>query len=147
MTADPGSKMRFKDGLFVPVLGSLMQSRWIIVVLVALTAVQLILSAAATIAWQCPLKSTLGVICPGCGLTRALVLLAKGHWKAAIDLHAFAPVFFSVGIFLAIGSILPAGPQQKIAVRIAAFERRTGFVALIIVRVLIYWILRITHVI
>jgi hypothetical protein len=76
-----------------------------------------------------------------------MVLFAQGHWKAAIDLHAFAPIFFGVGIFLVVGSILPTGLQQKIAYLIAAFERLTGIVGLLILSILVYWILRIikTH--
>ncbi len=92
-----------------------------------------------------PVKSTLGVVCPGCGLTRAMVLFAQGHWKAAIDLHAFAPIFFGVGIFLVVGSIMPAGLQQKIAYQITAFERLTGIVGLLIIGILVYWILRIIN--
>jgi hypothetical protein len=76
-----------------------------------------------------------------------MVLFVQGQWKTAIDLHAFAPIFLGAGIFLAIGSILPAGLQQKIAYRIAAFERRTGVVALLVVSILIYWILRIINLI
>ncbi len=147
MTADSVNMTRVKDGLFAPVLGPLMQNRWIIVLLAAVTVVQVALTATGAIAWQCPVKSTLGVVCPGCGLTRAMVLFAQGHWKAAIDLHAFAPIFFGIGIFLLIGSILPTGLQHKIAYRIAAFERRTGVVALLIVTILAYWILRIQNLI
>jgi hypothetical protein len=33
-----------------------------------------------------------GVGCAGCGLTRALALLAKGQWNAAVALHPLAPV-------------------------------------------------------
>ena len=145
MTADSVNMTRVKGGLFAPVLGPLLQNRRIIVLLAAVTVVQLVLTATGTIAWQCPVKSTLGVVCPGCGLTRAMVLFAQGHWKAAIDLHAFAPIFFGVGIFLVVGSILPAGLQQKIAYQIAAFERLTGIVGLLILSILAYWILRIIN--
>jgi hypothetical protein len=74
-----------------------------------------------------------------------MVLFAQGHWKAAIDLHAFAPIFFGVGIFLVVGSIMPAGLQQKIAYQITAFERLTGIVGLLIIGILVYWILRIIN--
>jgi hypothetical protein len=30
--------------------------------------------------------------CPGCGMTRAFALLAKGEWRAAFTLHPLAPV-------------------------------------------------------
>lgn len=147
MTAGSINMTHSKGGLFAPVLGPLLQKRRIIVLLAAVGLVQVALTATGTTAWQCPVKSTLGVICPGCGLTRATVLFAQGHWKAAIDLHAFAPILFGVGIFLVIGSILPAGLQQKIASQIAAFERLTGIVALLVLSILAYWILRIINLI
>ena len=147
MKADRIKITWIRSGFFSPVLGPLVQNRQAIVLLAAVTVVQVALTAAGTIAWQCPVKPTLGVVCPGCGLTRAMVLFAQGHWKAAIDLHAFAPIFFGVGIFLVIGSILPAGLQQKIAYQIAAFERLTGIVGLLILSILAYWILRIINLI
>ena len=147
MKADRIKINQIRSGFFSPVLGPLVRNRQAIVLLAAVTIVQIALTAAGTIAWQCPVKSTLGVACPACGLTRAMVLFAQGHWKAAIDLHAFAPIFFGVGIFLVIGSILPAGLQQKIAYQIAAFERLTGIVGLLILSILAYWILRIINLI
>ena len=145
MKADRIKITWIRSGFFSPVLGPLVQNRQAIVLLAAVTVVQVALTAAGTIVWQCPVKSTLGVVCPGCGLTRAMVLFAQGHWKAAIDLHAFAPIFFGGGIFLVVGSILPAGLQQKIAYQIAAFERLTGIVWLLILSILAYWILRIIY--
>jgi hypothetical protein len=139
--------VRSGNGLFSPVLGPLMQNRWIIVLLAALTSLQVGLAATDIAVWQCPLRSALGVICPGCGLSRAMALFAQGHWRAAIELHAFAPVFFGFGIFLAVTSFLPARLQQLMACQTAAVERRTGIVALLILSVLAYWILRITYLI
>ena len=147
MKADRIKINQIRSGFFSPVLGPLMRNRQAVILLAAVTVGQIALTAAGTIAWQCPVKSTLGVACPACGLTRAMVLFAQGHWKAAIDLHAFAPIFFGVGIFLVIGSILPAGLQQKIAYQIAAFERLTGIVGLLILSILAYWILRIINLI
>jgi hypothetical protein len=145
MKADRIKINQIRSGFFSPVLGPLVQNRRAIILLAAITVVQVALTAAGTIAWQCPVKSTLGVACPACGLTRAMVLFTQGHWKAAIDLHAFTPVFFGVGIFLVASSILPAGIQQKIAYQIAAFERHSGIVGLLSLSMLAYWILRITN--
>ena len=133
------------SGFFSPVLGPLVRNRQAIVLLATVTVVQVALTAAGTFAWQCPLKSALDVACPACGLTRAMVLFARGHWKAAIELHAFAPIFLGAGIFLVIASILPAGIQHKIADRIAAFERLSGIIGLLSLSILAYWILRIIN--
>ena len=147
MKADRIKINQIRSGFFSPVLGPLVRNRQAIVLLAGVTVVQVALTAAGTIAWQCPVKSTLGVACPACGLTRAMVLFAQGHWKAAIDLHAFAPIFFGGVIFLVIGCVLPARLQQKIAYQIAAFERLTGIVGLLILSILAYWILRIINLI
>ncbi len=143
MTNDSGYITRIKDELCAPVLGPLMQNRWIIALLIAVTFVQITLTATGITAWQCPLRSTLGVDCPGCGLTRAVVLLIQGHWQASFDLHAFAPIFLGIGIFLAIGSILPARLQQMVAYQTVNFERHTGIVALLGFGFILYWFLRI----
>lgn len=145
--ADNQKITRLRDGFFEPVLGPLLQRRWIIVLLAAVSCAQVALTAAGITAWQCPVRLTLGVICPGCGLTRAMVLLIQGHWQAALDLHVFAPIFLGTGIFLGIGSLLPAGLRQMAACQIANFERRTGIVALIGLSFILYWILRILHLI
>jgi len=143
MKSDRIKITRIRSEFFSPVLGPLVRNRQATVLLAAVTVVQVALTTAGTIAWRCPLKSTLGVTCPACGLTRAMVLFAQGHWRAAIDLHAFAPIFLGAGIFLVVVSILPAGVQQKIADQIAAFERLSGIVCLLMLSILAYWILRI----
>jgi hypothetical protein len=107
--ADIVKSPRSGDGLLAPFLGPLLQSRGIIVLLAGVTLALVALTAMGITAWRCPLRSALGVIGPGCGLTRATVLLLQGHWQASFDMHAFAPIFLGIGIFLAIGSILPAG--------------------------------------
>jgi len=145
--ADTVNITRIRGGLFAPVLGPLLQSRGIIVLLASVALAQMALTAMGITAWQCPVRSTLGVICPGCGLTRAMVLLIQGHWQASFDLHAFAPIFLGIGFFLAIGSILPARLQQIAAYQIANFERHTGIVALFGLSFMVYWILRIFNLI
>jgi hypothetical protein len=136
---------RIRSAFATPVLGPLMRNRWACVLIATVIVVQFLLTTAGAVAWQCPLKSTLGIECPACGLTRAMVLFGRGHWKAAIALHAFAPLFLGAGIFLVVSSILPSGLQQKIADQIAAFERLSGIVGLLMLGMLGYWILRIIN--
>ena len=138
---------RGADGFFAPVLGPLMQRRWIIALLATAVFAMLTLTAMRIITWQCPLRSTLGMPCPGCGLTRAMVLFIQGHWQASISLHVFAPIVLAIGILLATGSALPKRLQQKMVAHVTDFERRTGITALLILSALIYWILRTCHLI
>src|ERR1022692_1618722 len=49
---------------------------------------------------RCPLYTTTGIYCPGCGSTRALHELLRGHWLAALQLNAlFTLSLPCLGIF------------------------------------------------
>jgi hypothetical protein len=51
----------------------------------------------------CPFRSTTGIDCPFCGMTRATVALGEGHWHDALALHPLAPiVLIGLGAVLAI---------------------------------------------
>ena len=140
MNANHSIKSAARKPLFTPVLAPVMQSRWIIALLVAVTLFQVILTALELPAWQCPLKATLGIACPGCGLTRAIVLLAGGKWLAAVQLHAFAPIGLGIGLLLVTGILLPTKVRDKVAHRLATIEERSGIVIWLTFGLLIYWI-------
>jgi hypothetical protein len=140
MNANHSIKSVARKPLFTPVLAPVMQSRWIIALLVAVTLFQVILTALELPAWQCPLKATLGIACPGCGLTRAIVLLAGGKWLAAVQLHAFAPIGLAIGLLLVTGILLPTKVRDKVAHRLATIEKRSGIVIWLTLGLLIYWI-------
>lgn len=40
----------------------------------------------------CPIAAFFSVPCPGCGLTRAALLLAAGDWNGALRVHPLAPL-------------------------------------------------------
>lgn len=42
----------------------------------------------------CASRRILGVSCPGCGLTRSFVLMARGEWKPAMRANAMGPILF-----------------------------------------------------
>jgi hypothetical protein len=50
-------------------------------------------------------------------------------------------------MLLAAGSTLPQRLQQKMIAHVIVFEKRTGITALLIFSALIYWILRLCHLI
>ena len=130
-----------RQQLFTPVLAPAVQNRWLLLLLGAVIVVQVVVAAMAT-AWQCPIKSTLGIACPGCGLTRAMVLLVQGKWLDAVHLHAFAPIAVVVGGLLIMGVLLPKTLRHRAAKTLAAFERRSGAVIWLMLSMMIYWICR-----
>lgn len=130
---------------FTPFLAPLMQNRPIIGTLAVMTALQVGLTAAGLPAWRCPLNATLGVPGPGCGLTRAMVLLIQGHWQASFHMHAFAPIFLIGVMVLTIISITPKKFQEKATRWTTEFEKRTGVATVLMTALLTYWIFRIIY--
>jgi hypothetical protein len=128
--------------LFMPVLGPLIQNRRIIHILVGVAALQVWLAALGLPGWQCPIKSSLGIQCPGCGLSTAMALLIQGEWRAALSAHAFAPIFLVGFIMIAVIGILPERLHRESVRRIAMLERITGCTSIILISIIVYWLLR-----
>lgn len=71
-----------------------------------------VLAAAALLppGWEAPLplcavKALTGLDCPGCGMTRAFVLIGHGRFAEAFALHPASPIAFLVTAGLAVGGI------------------------------------------
>lgn len=92
--------------------------------------------------WPCPLKSALGIPCPGCGLTRASVALLRGEFAASFGLHAFAPVLLAGLAVLAVAGLLPAARRETFASLVGRFERRTKAAYVVLGAMLLYWSVR-----
>ena len=142
MNAHRSHMSAVRGRLYAPILAPVMQSRWIIALLATATVILVTVAAFELTAWQCPIKASLGVTCPGCGLTRAIVLLGQGQWLAAVKLHAFAPIGVLMGVLLVTGTLLPVKWRAKAAERLAIFEKRSGIGFWLLLSALIYWICR-----
>jgi len=105
--------------------------------------VQLALTITGLTGWQCPIRSTFGVTCPGCGLTTAIALLLKGDWQAAVRTHVYAPLFLVVLILLLVSAALPPAYLGRISGSIARLERKTGITAIVLLSMVVYWLLRV----
>ncbi len=131
--------------LFAPTLARLLARRSVAVVISGAALVQAVLVWAGWPGWPCPIAHTLGVPCPGCGLTRASVALLKGDWQSALALHAYAPVLLFVLCLFFCASLLPAHPHRALSNGIAAVERRTGLTVVLTVGLVAYWLARLLY--
>jgi hypothetical protein len=127
---------------YKPFFASLLQKRRIALILFCAVTIQTVLISVGLGGWQCPIHSTLGIPCPGCGLSTAITLLVKGDFQRAIHTHAFAPVFLLAFLIFGIVSILPENLHRKAVLQIAAIEKHTAFAAYIFLGIIIYWIYR-----
>jgi hypothetical protein len=64
----------------------------------------------AAIPLFCPFKALTGIPCPGCGMTRALLSLAKGDFQGAFHFNPFS--FFLV--FMVLISMAPGGQLKRL---------------------------------
>ena len=136
-------KYRLIRGIFTPVLGPLLQNRWWLFIFTAFGVAQLGLVYAGLSGWQCPINETLGVICPGCGMTTAMAMLLQGHWHLATQTHAFAPVILIVLMLMLIALGLPTTYLIKFSDRVEGLERKSGITAILLLSMVVYWLLRI----
>ena len=127
---------------YKPFVALLLQKREIALILLSAVILQTALILAGLKGWQCPIHSTLGIPCPGCGLSTAMALFVQGDWQRAIHSHAFAPVFLFAIVIMGMVSILPETLHRKAVLQIALIEKHTAFAAYILWGIMIYWIFR-----
>lgn len=91
----------------------------------------------------CPLKNLTSLPCPGCGITRSMVLFAHGDWAQAISFHPLGPVvylLFWMAFIFGLRSIKQK--EQRIPSRFLIYTGGTLSAALLIV-----WVVRLTGII
>jgi hypothetical protein len=128
--------------LFVPVLSPLLRDRRLVLAITVVTFLQLGLTSVGLPGWPCPFLHVVGIPCPGCGLTRAMILLLRGDWRRSLAFHAFAPLFI-VALMIAITTaLLPESVRQRIVTSTEVLELRTGITGLLLVGLILYWLAR-----
>ena len=92
--------------------------------------------------WECVFFRLTGVPCPGCGLTRACLLLLAGDLPASIRFHAFAPIFIALIAMLITCTLLPRTVTESFINKAETLERRTGITIIIMGGLILYWLVR-----
>ncbi len=126
---------------FAPI-SSILRDRRFAMVYAGGVGLQIGLSALKLHPWQCPIFSSTGVPCPGCGLTRAIELLLQGELRASIHFHAFAPVFLFFSVVLVVVMLLPKRIRRPIVYKAEVLERQTGLTVIILTGLILYWLAR-----
>ncbi|CAB1072484.1 hypothetical protein D1AOALGA4SA_1589 [Olavius algarvensis Delta 1 endosymbiont] len=133
---------RLINGIFTPILAPLLQDRQLIGIFLTFGIAQLVLVFTGITGWQCPVYGTLGVICPGCGMSNAMASLLQGHWQTAVQTHAFAPAILIVLMMLLTAIGLPAAHLKKLSNSVERLEQKSGITAILLLSMLVYWLLR-----
>jgi hypothetical protein len=125
-----------------PTFSSLIEHRKIVFFLLVVIVIHIVSTGIGYGLWPCPIKTTLGFKCPGCGLSHAIVSMSRGEWDVAMKEHVFAPLFVLGFLMLSGIVLLPAQLYQQVYFRIKLLEEKTGFFNLMMAAMVIYWIVR-----
>lgn len=123
-------------------LATLLRDRRFGLVLTGALGLHIGLGSLSLPAWECPFFRLTGVPCPGCGLTRACMLLLRGEVQASIKFHAFAPIFLVLIAMLIISTLLPRSVTEPLIHKAETLERQTGLTIIILGGLILYWLAR-----
>ncbi len=85
----------------------------------------------------CPVRRATGLACPGCGMGRALALLAAGSLRASMRQHPFAPpLLLAAGV-----AALPTRVRDAIPARWRAASERLAVGG--VIAVIGWWLVRV----
>jgi hypothetical protein len=123
-------------------LATVLRDRTFGLVLTGALALHIALGSLGLPGWECPLFRLTGVPCPGCGLTRACILLMRGELQASLKFHAFAPIFVVLIAMLIICTVLPRAVTAPLINKAETLERQTGITIIILGGLILYWLAR-----
>lgn len=127
--------------MFSPI-SPILRDRRFTLALVGAAGVQIALASLSLPGWECPFFRVTGIPCPGCGLTRAVMLLIHGDVRASLRFHAFAPILLLFILVLVLAALLPEKLIQPIISRTEQVEGQTKFTLIILSGLILYWLAR-----
>ena len=127
--------------VFPPIL-PVLRDRKFSFALAGAVGLQIVLVSLSLPGWECPFFRLTGIPCPGCGLSRAIMLLLKGDLVSSLRFHAFAPIFLFAIVALILSVLLPKSIIQPAIARAELIERQTGLTVLILAGLILYWLAR-----
>ena len=128
-----------------PILGPLLRDRRVSVILGVVGSIQIVSAWVGISIVPCPMLHVVGYPCPGCGITRAVKLLAEGKFEQSLHLHVFAPWFLLAALLLLVNGLLPAKARRHLAAGMETLESRTGIVFLLLSLLVLYWVARMLY--
>lgn len=133
---------QLKNYLSDPILAPILESRITSLAIVGAAILHTGLVILDLPSWPCPVRHSLGIPCPGCGLSRAITALLHRDWETSLNFHAFAPFFLLALMLMACVILLPPPPRRWIIHQVEVIEQHTGITAILLVGLVFYWLAR-----
>ena len=125
-----------------PPISSVLRDRKFTFALAGAAGLHITLVSLSLPSWECPFFRLTGIPCPGCGLSRASILLLRGEVAESFRFHAFGPIFLFAIFALFLSVVLPKSMVQPAIARAELAERKTGLTVLILAGLILYWLAR-----
>ena len=138
------NQLTLKQQLTQPVISDLLSQRIIGWATLGAAGLHFGLIAAGLPGWGCPFRHTLGIPCPGCGLSRAVHALWHGDWSTSLNYHAFALPVLVFLLLIISASLLPGVPRSWLLAQTARVERRWAVTGMGMTILFGYWLVRLT---
>ena len=124
-------------------LATLLRNRKFGLVLIGALCLHVIFTLLNLQVWECPFFRLTGMPCPGCGLTRACLLLLQGNVHASLKFHAFAPIFLVLLFMMSVSTLLPLSVTEPFIRKAEILERQSGLTIIIMGGLILYWLARV----
>ena len=125
-----------------PPISPVLRDRKFALVLAGAAGLQLTLVSFSLPGWVCPIFHITGIPCPGCGLSRAIMLLLRGDLRGSLRYHAFAPIFLLTIVAVILASILPGSITEPVVSKAEELEGKTRLTTIILIGLMLYWLAR-----
>ena len=113
---------------FPPIIAPVMKNRASSLIVMLLPLIFILLNIFELFIWKCPFYSFTGIECPGCGMTRGAISVAKGDILAAFHFHPFSFLLVVSWSLWCIILLVPAEKRTNMICKIEKIESKTGFV-------------------
>lgn len=134
--------MKSNHSFFIPLYTLLLANRLICAGLVLLPLALLLPALCHTSPLSCSLFRLTGIMCPGCGMTRATIALCQGRLQDSLLLHPLSPPLCLGWLIAALSLCLQRKQRDSLLVQTEKIEKKTGIALFIIVLFLLYGIIR-----
>jgi hypothetical protein len=135
-------KLTLQEQLSQPVITEMISQRALGWATLGAAGLHIGLVTAGLPGWSCPFRHALGIPCPGCGFSRAVVALWHGDINLSLTYHAFAVPMLLFAGFLILASLLPHHPRDWLITRTANLEHRWAVAATGLTLLFGYWLVR-----
>jgi hypothetical protein len=87
----------------------------------------------------CPFRAITGLLCPGCGMTRAFCALGHLEFRRAIHFNAISPVLFLSFAVMWVGAAATLLNFQKVRAAVSRLWPNSTAAVVILVLVMVWW--------